>query len=170
MRRTSGFAALFAIGVLAFATLANAQVLPPIKAANLNKQAVSWPAGLPAARTILLVAFDRKQQTQIDGWVAGMKLKAPGSPAWFEVPLIKDPGGFIRGFIDGGMRRGIPSTADRARVVTLYGDKKKLMASMGLTSDAVVHVLIVERSGRIVERVSGAYSAAGATRILSALK
>jgi hypothetical protein len=157
-------------GLLAFAALASAQVLPPVKATNLNKQPVSWPAGLPAARTILLVAFDRKQQAQIDGWVAGMKLKAPGSPAWFEVPLIKDPGGFIRGFIDGGMRRGIPNVEDRAHVVTLYGDKKKLMASMGLTSDAVVHVLIVERSGRIVERVSGCYSAAGAERIFRALK
>jgi hypothetical protein len=164
-----GWRALFCALALLSAGPASAQTLPPIKAADLNKKPVSWPAGLPAARTILLIAFDRKQQAQIDGWVAGMRLKAPGAPAWFEVPMIKDPGRFIRGFIDGGMRRGIPSTADRAHVVTVYGDKKALLRSMMITNETVVHALVVERSGRIVDRIDGPYSAAGAARILAAV-
>jgi hypothetical protein len=79
--------------LMALSSAASAQVLPPIKAANLNKQAVNWPSGLPAARTILIIAFDRAQQRQIDGWVAGMGLKAAGAPAWYEVPVINNPGG-----------------------------------------------------------------------------
>jgi hypothetical protein len=164
-----GWRALLCALALLSAGPVSAQTLPPIKAADLNKKPVSWPAGLPAARTILLIAFERKQQAQIDTWVAGLRLKAPGAPAWFEVPMIKDPGRFIRGFIDGGMRRGIPSPADRARVVTVYGDKKALLKSMGIASEAVVHAVVVERSGRITARVSGEYSPAGAAQIMAAV-
>jgi hypothetical protein len=160
---------LIFLAMAALSSAASAQTLPPIKAANLNKQAVTWPSGLPAPRTILIIAFDRAQQRQVDGWVAGMGLKAAGAPAWYEVPLINNPGGVARWFIDNGMRSGIPAKADRARVVTVYGDKPALMKSMGLPNESV-HVLVVERSGKIITRVTGAYSAAGATAILGAIK
>jgi hypothetical protein len=158
-----------ALGLTAFGS-AHAQILPPIKAATLNKQPISWPAGLPAARTILMIAFDRKQQSQIDGWVVGLQLKAANAPSWFEVPLIKNPGRLVRTFIDSGMRRGIPITADRAHVVTVYGDKKRLMAAMGISNEAVIHIIVVERSGRIVQRASGAFNPASAGPILAAVR
>jgi hypothetical protein len=151
-------------------TGALAQVLPPIKARNLNKELVSWPQGLPAERTILIIAFERKHQTLVDGWVTGMRLKAPGAPAWFEVPIINNPGGMARWFIDNGMRGGIPNKADRARVVTVYGNKAALMASMKIADASAVHVLVVERSGRIVARESGGYSSAASAKLLNALK
>jgi hypothetical protein len=161
------FASLMA---LALAVPAAAQVLPPITASDLNKKKISWPRDLTADRTLLIIAFDRAQQAQVDGWVAGLRLKAPGAPPWYEVPLINNPGGIIRSFIDGGMRRGIPNVQDRAHVVTLYGDKKAVMKAMALTSEKTVHALVVDRTGRILARVSGAYSVADALLITRALK
>ncbi len=161
---------LAALAFLAWTTSGNTQTLPPLKAADLNKRPISWPAGLPAAKTILLIAFQRGQQAQIDEWVRGLKLKSPGAPAWFEVPMIKDPGGIARWFIDNGMRSGIPNPADRAHVVTVYGNKQALMKSMGLPNETTVHALVVDRAGRVLERVSGPYSSAGAQRIEEALK
>jgi hypothetical protein len=156
--------------VLALAVPAAAQILPPISAADLNKKKIVWPRDLTAERTLLIIAFDRAQQAQVDGWVAGLRLKSPGAPAWYEVPLINNPGGLIRSFIDGGMRRGIPSVQDRAHVVTLYGDKKALMKTMGLTNEKTVHALVVDRAGRIIAGVSSSYSAAGAATLNKALR
>lgn len=164
------YRALLPITVLALSVGAQAQVLPPIKASNLNKQPVAWPKDLPAERTILIIAFERKHQSLVDGWVAGMRLKAPDAPAWFEVPIINNPGGVARWFIDNGMRSGIPNKSDRARVVTVYGNKAALMASMKISDASTVHAVVVERSGRIVARASGAYSRANAEQILTALK
>ena len=146
-----------------------AQSLPEIRAADLNRKKIHWPADLPAERTLLLVAFERKQQKDIDGWVGGMKLKAPGAPAWYEVPMISNPGALVRSFIDGGMRRGIPSPVDRARVVTVYGDKQAMKQQMGISDEKRVHALVVARDGKIIAHVAGNFSEAGAKEIEAAL-
>ncbi len=149
---------------------ANARSLPNIKATDLNKKAVNWPAGLPSDRTVLIIAFTRGQQSQVDGWVSGLKLKSAGGPAWFEVPLINNPGSIARYFIDNGMRGGIPGTEARSHVVTVYAKKAALMKQMGLVGEKSVHVLVVDRKGNIVESVSGTYSDAGAAAVNKALK
>ncbi|MGL4404217.1 MAG: hypothetical protein ACRCT6_00530, partial [Notoacmeibacter sp.] len=159
----------FLVGFL-FVSPALAGKMPPVKAADLNEKEVSWPQGLPAKRTILLFAFERNQQDNIDGWVSGMKLKGSGAPAWYEVPLINNPGALGRWFIDNGMRSGIKETTDRARVVTVYTKKSAFMKSLGIPNESDVHALVVDRNGDVIVRVSGDYSIAGAAKIRSALK
>jgi hypothetical protein len=164
------FGALLIGLVLTGSTPVHARSLPNIKATDLNKKAVNWPSGLPSDRTVLIIAFTRGQQSQVDGWVSGLKLKSPGGPAWFEVPLINNPGSIARYFIDNGMRSGIPGTEARSHVVTVYGKKAELMKQMGLVGEKAVHVLVVDRKGNILESVSGAYSDAGAAAVNKAIK
>jgi hypothetical protein len=168
--QTGIFGALLIGLVLTGSTPVHARSLPNIKATDLNKKAVNWPAGLPSDRTVLIIAFTRGQQSQVDGWVSGLKLKSPGGPAWFEVPLINNPGSIARYFIDNGMRSGIPGTVARSHVVTVYGKKAMLMKQMGLVGEKTVHVLVVDRKGNILESVSGAYSEAGAAAVTKAAK
>jgi hypothetical protein len=151
------------------APLAHAQQLPAVTAQDLNKKKISWPRDFTGDRTVLIIAFGRNQQVFIDGWVAGLQLKKPGAAPWYEVPLINNPGSFVRSFIDSGMRRGIPSVEDRAHVVTLYVKKKQFMQTLGLP-DENVHVLVVDKTGKVLSRVTGTYSAEAATPTLAALK
>ncbi len=160
---------LAAIAFLAVASPLAAQHLPFIAAQDLNKKKIEWPKDFSADRTLLIVAFARGQQPQIDTWVSALKLNAPGAPPWFEVPVIKNPGSFVRSFIDGGMRRGIPSSAARSHVVTVYTDKKAFMAATGLPSEDV-HVLVVARSGAVLARATGGQSAPNIALIEAALK
>ncbi len=145
------------------------QILPTVIARDLNKKPVIWPKDFTAEHTILLVAFTRQQQPVVDAWVTGLQLKTPGAPAWFEVPVIKNPGGFVRGFIDNGMRRGIPSVEARAHVVTLYTDKTAFKKAVGLP-DEDVHVLVVAKDGKVIARQSGIHTVVKATAIEDALK
>jgi hypothetical protein len=158
------------VAALFFVSPALADKMPVISAADLNKEAVSWPASLPAKRTIIMVAFAQSQQDNIDGWVSGMKLKTAGAPAWFEVPVISNYGAAGRWFIDNGMRRGITDPKDRAKVITIYTGKTAFKKSMGIPNESDVHVLVVDRSGEVIARVSGDYSPAGAAKIRAALK
>ncbi len=164
------FSALLITVILTGSRSADARSLPNIKAVDLNKKAVNWPAGLPSDRTVLIIAFTRGQQSQVDGWVSGLKLKSSGAPAWFEVPMINNPGSIARYFIDNGMRSGIPGTEARSHVVTVYGKKADLMKQMGLVGEKSVHVLVVDRKGNILESVSGAYSDAGAAAVNKTIK
>ncbi len=146
-----------------------AQQLPTIKAEDLNKKPVSWPADFTTDRTVLIVAFDRNQQPIIDAWVSGLQLKVPGAPAWFEVPLINKPPKFVQSFINNGMRRGIPDPAVRSHVVSVYTDKKAFMSTMGLVGNDV-HVLVLSRTGQLLGKATGRYSAEAAAKLEAALK
>ncbi len=142
---------------------------PAIQSKDLNGRELSLPQDFPGERTILLVAFQREQQTNVDSWTAGLHL-AGGKAAWLELPVIDDPGALARWFINGGMRRGIKDHDIWAHVVTLYTTKAKFNAALGIQSEKQVQALVVDRQGRILERVVGDYSEAGAARIQAALQ
>jgi hypothetical protein len=132
---------------------AEAKSLPAIKTADLNGTVKTFPAGLPSNPTILIAAFDRAQQGDVDrifGLLAEAGLGKSGLRA-LEIPVIENPGAIGRLFIDNGMRGGIPSTQTRSIVYTLYvPDLKQWLAATGVASTADVHVMAVARSGKIV--------------------
>jgi hypothetical protein len=142
----------------------HAQQMPVVTAKDLNKKPVTWPRDLTTEQTVLIIAFERNQQPMVDSWIKGLGLKDNKMISWYEVPVINNPGKFVRGFIDNGMRKGIPTTEARRHVVTLYVKKKEFMKAMQL-DDEDVHVLIVDRSGKVVTRSKGIYTMASAAPI-----
>lgn len=143
--------------------------LPTIDALNLNERAVRLPQDLPAEKTLVLIAFERQQQANLDTWIAGMQLNRSPIP-WIETPVIEPKNAFVRGFIDSGMRRGIPDTAARERTITLYTDRAAFSKAMGLRDPFKnVYVAVVERSGRVLLLVEGDYSAEKANVVLQTM-
>jgi hypothetical protein len=102
------------------ASLIHAQQMPAVTAKDLNKKSISWSRDFATDRTVLIIAFERDQQPMVDSWVKGLGLKENKSVSWYEVPVINNPGRILRGFIDNGMRKGIPTSEARSHVVTLY--------------------------------------------------
>src|ERR1700693_3323588 len=47
-----------------------------------------------------------------------------------------------RWFIDGGMTRGIPDAAARARTITVYADPRKVVDNLGLAGTDTIAVLL----------------------------
>jgi hypothetical protein len=86
------------------------------------------------------------------------------------MPLIDNPGMFMRWFIDTGMRGGIKGRFQRSHVWTAYTDKKAFLQSCGITSESEIRVLVVDRSGEIIHSESGAYTKEGAAKLLKALR
>lgn len=141
---------------------------PSLTSKDLAGSRVDLPAGFPAERSILLVAFEREQQHDIDSWVEGLHLGKQKLP-WLELPVINNPGAMARWFIDSGMRRGIKDRQVWAHVVTLYTKKADFKAAMQITSESTITVFVADRSGKMYARETGPYTQDAGNRILAAL-
>lgn len=160
-------------GGVCVAIQSGAQAMPPrfpaLASKDLNGRKLSLPQDMPGERTIVIVAFEREQQANVDTWTSGLHLAGSTQP-WLELPVIEDLIAPVRYFINSGMRRGIHDHELWAHVVSIYTSKKQFKAAMGITSEAAVQALVVDRSGKILERVTGDYSAEGAAKLMAAMK
>lgn len=145
-------------------------VFPPMQVKNLADETKSFPAEFPGEKTLLLIAFEREQQELLDDWSARLSLRATGAPEWLELPVIDDPGAFFRWFVDVGMKQGIREERVRSRVFTVYAPREDFVRLLGLPDRMQVHLVVADRSGRILCKVSGDWSEAKQQVLLSALK
>jgi hypothetical protein len=140
------------------------QGFPDLDATSLDGRRV-WLPGDLGRTTIVILAFQRWQQSEVDGWIAGLEALEHPYPI-VEVPTIGRGYRWARSFIDGGMRAGIPDPTVRARTLTVYTDVARVLEAFGLRSTAHVVVALVEPSGRILAHRQGRYEASAATELL----
>ena len=143
--------------------------MPVVTSKDLDGRVLTLPADLPGERTLVLIAFQREQQANIDSWTKGLGLEGSTLP-WLELPVINDPGAFARWFIAGGMRRGIKDHGLWKHVVTLYTNKAAFKQALKLQSESEVYALVLDRQGQVLEQIAGDYSPAGAARLRTALQ
>lgn len=135
---------------------------PVIEAESLRGRTLRLPADLKGSRNLLLVAYEREQQADIDTWLAVLDTLAPQLPdfAYYELPTIGSSFKWMRAVIDGGMKQGIPDRAQRDRTITLYLDVDWFRAQIGTAGNDSVAALLVDREGNIAARWYGRYSKA----------
>jgi len=139
---------------------------PQVSGKDLNGTPWTAPSGFPAERTLVVVGFEEVQQAGIDTWLAGFDVKNPAAKIpWIEMPLIQNPGMFMRWFINTGMRGGIPDKETRAHVWSAYTDKKAFMQACGMDTEQTVYALVVDREGRVLASESGNYTESGAEKL-----
>jgi hypothetical protein len=143
-------------------TTAAVTVFPTVTGKNLDGKTIALPKDFTAPASIVYIAFVRDQQAQVDSWkpFVAETLRRHPTIGEYEVPTLSKGNALFRMFIDGGMRRGIPSTDARAHTVTLYIDKSPFEASLDIKSESAISVLLVQPDGTILWRATGAYDAA----------
>ena len=129
---------------------------PKLKASNLEKQTFSLPDDFAGERNLLLIAFQRKQQENVDTWLRGLKQfeSTPGFH-YYELPTISKLNPIARWFINRGMRSGIPDREARARTITLYLDKSSFKKALNLPDENQIYAVLVDRAGRVYWRAEG---------------
>jgi lysophospholipase L1-like esterase len=134
-------------------------MFPPLSAETLERRSVSLPGDFAADRSLLLVAFQHKQRALVDSWdrrAEEFRAAAPGL-AVFEIPTIGKMSRMTRWFITSGMRRGIPDAAARDHTITLFIDKAPFKRALKIEDENTIYALVVNRSGEVLWRASGAY-------------
>jgi hypothetical protein len=144
---------------------------PTVKASNLEKREFTLPADFEGDRNLLLVAFEREQQKDVDTWLREMKRFEELDPGfrYYELPTIERPNSLVRWFIDSGMRRGIPDRKARERTITLYLEKKPFLDALLITDQKKIYAFLVNRDGNALWKAEGVFDEAKGASLRSAL-
>jgi hypothetical protein len=132
---------------------------PSVDGSNLEGEHFSLPSDFKGELNVVLVAFKREQQGDVDTWMPFLKSvgDARRDLRVYELPTLGRRYRLIRPIIDGGMRRGIPDAAVRAATITLYIDKAPLRESLHLGDEERIYVLLVDRTGLVYWRAEGRF-------------
>jgi len=146
-------------------------VFPVLAAETLRGRPVRLPDELLGERNLLLVAYQREQQQEVDTWLAALDsfTLTPPTFAYYELPCLPAGMRWMRAVIDGGMRQGIPDRAQRDRVITLYLDVAWFRAQIGTAAHDSIAALLVDREGTILRRWYGRYDEAAGAQLRAAL-
>lgn len=144
---------------------------PSVKGSNLEGRRFSLPKDFEGELNIVLVAFRREQQDDVDTWVPFLKTAAAkhGGLRAYELPTLNRSYRMVRGFIDGGMARGIPEKATRETTITLYIDKAPFKKALGITAEDRIVTMLVSRDGRVLWRADGRHTPAVGADLASAI-
>jgi hypothetical protein len=144
---------------------------PVIAAETLRGRRIQLPGQLKGERNLLLVAYEREQQSDIDTWLAVLDTFSVQPPAfaYYELPTIGGKFKLMRAVIDGGMKQGIPDRAQRDRTITLYLDVEWFRKQIGTEADPGIAALLVDREGTILSRWYGRYSDEAGEQLRAAL-
>jgi len=133
-------------------------LFPRVQGNTLTKQAVTLPDSYRGKITLMLVGYTQKAQFDIDRWILGA-LQSDIKAEIVEVPTIAGMmPQMVQGFIDNGMRSGIPKS-DWASVVTVYEDAPKIIEALGNERPQSAYVVLLNKEGRIVWTSNSGYSA-----------
>ncbi|MAW59289.1 MAG: hypothetical protein CMJ94_00485 [Planctomycetes bacterium] len=132
---------------------------PIVVGESLEGEEVRLPEAVAGEVAVLLVGYKQNAQFDIDRWLLGL-LQAGVDARLYELPTI--PGlvpTVISGWIDDGMRLGIPKE-DWGAVVTFYGDAARPIAELtGTERGRNTRVLVLDQKGQVVWFADAGYSA-----------
>jgi hypothetical protein len=132
--------------------------LPVLAAKRPDHQAVLLPQGLPAERTLALVAFQRTQRSEVQSWIDGLRLEEDRTIAWLRMAVLNDPGNEqAREAIEARLSERTSSGTDRSRLVRVFTDRDAFVRAAGLTSAEHAWVLVLNRDGKVLARAEGAF-------------
>jgi hypothetical protein len=149
------------VGVGQVVLSANDPVLfPSINGSNLNGRKFNLPEGFEAELNLVAIAFFTSQQGLVDSWGPAVRrlMAEHKNLKFYEMPTLSLENGVVKAFIDGGMRSGIPDESVREVTITVYLDRIQFLKSIGETRDNTIHLLLVNRQGKILWRGHDAYS------------
>lgn len=144
---------------------------PRVEGSNLEGRRFTLPTDFEGEYNIVLVAFRREQQNDVDTWLPFLReVATPGrNVRVYELPTLNKTYRFMRGFIDGGMSRGIPERATREATITLYIDKSPFKKALAIATEDRISTLLVSRDGRILWREDGRFTAGAAAGLAATL-
>lgn len=130
---------------------------PEITAETLAETQKTLPDAALGAPALIVVAFIREAQEQIDSWVTPIRKEFQGEDAIriYELPVIASaiwrP---MRRIIDGGMRSGIP-VRDHDSVMTIYHSASGLTGPLEIDDRSLAYVYLIDSHGTIRWQGSG---------------
>ena len=133
---------------------------PQVAGKNLKRKKLQFPKDFPAQYTVVLIAFYRHHQMDINTWlpyVDQLENKYENL-TYIELPVIYKMNPIGQFMLNEGMRAGIPDQKAREKTITLYLDKPDFMDQLGIESENEIQVLMVTNRGKVLWREVGKFT------------
>ena len=129
---------------------------PKISGIDLDGKKQELPAVFKNKLNLVIVAFKREQQAEVDTWIKAIEpiLKENPHLSFYEIPLIYELSAFKRMWVNNGMRLGIPDEAARKRTITVYTNRKEFFEITKMKEDKI-YALLLDNNGKILWRKEG---------------
>jgi hypothetical protein len=130
---------------------------PQVEGSSLAGTPHRLPGTLAGDVNLLLIAFRQWQQADVDTWVPTAEMLAVEVAGFraYELPVISQVYRPVSGFIDGGMRGGIPDPKVREATITLYVNRKQFLDDLLIPSVSAIVPMLVTPAGEILWRTTG---------------
>lgn len=140
-----------------FTQVEGKEFFPKVNGSNLEGKEVNIPVDLEGKTKLLLVAFKREQQDDVNTWLSSTVdlLKKYPDFSVYEIPTIKEMNFLMRFNINNGMRYGIPSEEQREKTITLFIDKEKFKKALAIESEDEIHAFLLNENHEILWRTQG---------------
>jgi hypothetical protein len=141
---------------------------PSVAGRALSGAVVRFPEDFAGVSALLLCAYRRGTQDDVDRWAAFAARRLPDLRV-YELPIISSlmwrP---LQGWIDGGMRGGVPPGL-WSNVVTLYEDGGRARTFIGDGGGQRTQVLLLDESGCVAFTDAGGFREDAAERLAEAV-
>ena len=129
---------------------------PRIVAATLSGTTLVLPDSLDTSLGIVMLAFRRHAQAVVDSWMTPLARRLAGHDVvrLYEVPMLAGGWRVMSGFIDNGMRSGIPAHK-HGMVATYYGDVHRVRAALGIHDLDSAYIYLMKADGEIQWHAEG---------------
>jgi hypothetical protein len=147
---------LFVLAAVMAAHAADPVVIPRVSFDNLSKDRVTLPADFHGDRNLLLLYFDLTQQPEIDDWNAIIERWRAGDPALASYTLlVSSQKNFLSRWWQNASMRSAVDSSHWPTTLPVYVDKRDFERKLGIASEKQVVLLLADRQGRVLSRVSG---------------
>jgi hypothetical protein len=129
-------------------------VLPPVTAYALNRAKVTLPTDFAAPLNLLILFFQRDQESVVDGWLPVLT-GAPTTVQTWILPISPRENGVYKWWLNASLRGSLSASQPRRYTVPLYVDKAKFLRSLQVSSEQEVVLLLTDKVGHVVWRTAG---------------
>ena len=123
---------------------------PKISAKTLAGTKITLPDTAKGNITLIIIAFKRESQPQLDSWLKPFMEEYGGKPGFtfYEIPMLAWYWKLMGWMIDSGMRSGIQKEKHK-NVMTYYGDYSIYRRMLGLEDVTFGYAFLLDREGII---------------------
>jgi hypothetical protein len=176
MTHTARMGGLIAIGLLGLGgqfALAQAEkpaassgtaqpiLFPKVHGKSLAGKERTLPKGLVGKKNLVILAFTRDQQKDVDLWLTLARRLAGETKglSWLEVPVFGDINFILKGIIETAMRAGMPDHEEN-QIIPVYKQKEWIKKTLSIPNEESTWIVVVEKGGRVLWQSPGPFSEA----------
>ena len=162
---------LLALTVVIAVRAAEPIVLPTVSFDNLSKDRVTLPADLHSDRNLLLLYFELTQQADVDNWNGIIDRWRASDPSLISyTSLVSSQKNFLSRWWQNASMRNASDSNRWPTTLPLYVNKHTFEHKLDIPSEKQVVLLLLDRRGQVLSRISGPPTDSGRTAMGDALR